>query len=41
MAKIIGGVTSSHIPAIGNAISQNMSQEPYWLRFFDGFQPAT
>ncbi len=40
MAKIIGGLTSSHIPAVGNAIEQGITQEPYWKRFFDGYQPA-
>ena len=40
MAKIIGGVTSSHIPAVGNAIANNLQQEPYWKRFFDGYEPA-
>ena len=40
MAKIIGGVTSSHIPAVGNAIANELTQEPYWKRFFDGYEPA-
>lgn len=40
MAKIIGGLTTSHIPAVGNAISQGLTQEPYWKRFFDGYVPA-
>ena len=40
MAKIIGGLTSSHIPAVGNAIEQGITQEPYWKRFFDGYEPA-
>ncbi|MCP4235246.1 MAG: protocatechuate 3,4-dioxygenase, partial [Aestuariibacter sp.] len=40
MAKIIGGITSSHIPAVGNAITQGITQEPYWKRFFDGYEPA-
>jgi protocatechuate 4,5-dioxygenase, beta chain len=40
MAKIIGGITSSHIPAVGNAIANNLTQEPYWKRFFDGYKPA-
>ncbi len=40
MARIIGGVTSSHIPAVGNAIANNLTQEPYWKRFFDGYGPA-
>jgi protocatechuate 4,5-dioxygenase beta chain len=40
MARIIGGVTSSHIPAVGNAIANNQTREPYWKRFFDGYEPA-
>lgn len=40
MARIIGGVTSSHIPAVGNAIANGLQQEPYWKRFFDGYTPA-
>lgn len=41
MAKIIGGVTCSHIPAVGNAIENGLQEEPYWKRFFDGYKPAT
>ncbi|MCP5145566.1 MAG: protocatechuate 3,4-dioxygenase [Gammaproteobacteria bacterium] len=40
MARILGGVTSSHIPAVGNAIANNLTQEHYWKRFFDGYGPA-
>ncbi|MBQ0756908.1 MAG: protocatechuate 3,4-dioxygenase [Amphritea sp.] len=40
MAKIIGGVTTSHIPAVGNAISDGLTQDHYWKRFFDGYQPV-
>ena len=40
MAKILGGITCSHIPAVGNAIANNLQQEPYWKRFFDGYVPA-
>lgn len=40
MARIIGGLTSSHIPAVGNAIENGVTQEPYWKRFFDGYEPA-
>jgi len=40
MARILGGVTSSHIPAVGNAIENGVTQEPYWKRFFDGYEPA-
>lgn len=39
MAKIIGGITSSHIPAIGNAIANRLFEEPYWKPFFDGYPP--
>ena len=37
MAKIVGGVTTSHIPAIGNAITKGLQEEPYWKPFFDGY----
>lgn len=40
MAKIIGGLTTSHIPAIGNAMHSKLEQEPYWKRFFDGYEPV-
>ena len=40
MAKVIGGITSSHIPAVGNAITEGLQQEPYWKRFFDGYKPT-
>ncbi len=37
MARIIGGFTTSHIPAIGNAIAKGQQNEPYWKPFFDSF----
>lgn len=37
MAKIVGGVTTSHIPAIGNAITKGLQNEPYWKPLFDGY----
>jgi protocatechuate 4,5-dioxygenase, beta chain len=40
MAKIIGGVTTSHVPAIGRAIAKNLQDDPYWKPFFDGFPPV-
>ena len=40
MAKIIGGLTTSHVPAIGGAIARGRQQEPYWKPFFDGFLPV-
>lgn len=40
MARIIGGIASTHVPAIGNAIARGLQDDPYWKPFFDGFPPA-
>ena len=40
MAQIIGGITTSHIPAIGNAIANKLWDDPYWKPFFDGYPPV-
>jgi len=40
MARIVGGITTSHIPAILNAMGEGKEQEPYWKRFFDGYEPV-
>lgn len=40
MARIIGALTTSHVPAIGGAIAKGIQQDPYWKPFFDGFAPA-
>jgi protocatechuate 4,5-dioxygenase, beta chain len=40
MARIIGGIGSSHVPAIGNAIEQNLQDDPYWKPFFAGYEPV-
>jgi protocatechuate 4,5-dioxygenase beta chain len=39
MAQLIGGLATSHIPAIGGAIHKGLQQDPYWKPFFDGFPP--
>jgi len=39
MAKIIGGLTTSHIPAVGNAIAKGLFNDPYWKPFFDAYPP--
>ena len=39
MATLIGGITTSHVPAIGRAIAGNLQQDPYFKPFFDGFAP--
>ena len=40
MARIIAGVTSSHVPAIGAAIDNKQTEEPYWKRVFSGFEKS-
>ena len=40
MASIIGGITSSHIPAIANAIENEAFADPYWKPFFDAYPPV-
>jgi len=40
MARIIGCLTSSHVPAIGAAIAKGRQEEPYWKEWFDGFTPV-
>jgi protocatechuate 4,5-dioxygenase beta chain len=37
MARVVGAVTTSHIPAIGRAIAKNMQNDPYWKPFFGPF----
>ncbi len=38
MAEIIAGVACSHVPAIGVAIDQGKTDEPYWQPLFQGFE---
>ena len=40
MARIIGGIATSHIPAIGKAIIRGAHDEPAWKAFFDGYKPV-
>jgi len=40
MAQIIGGITTSHVPAIGGAIARKRQQDPYWKPFFDAYAPV-
>lgn len=40
MATIVGGVGTSHIPAIANAIRNELHTDPYWEPFFDGYGPV-
>ncbi len=40
MAKILTGIGTSHVPAIGAAIDHGKTQDPYWKPLFDGYQWA-
>ena len=40
MAHLIGGLATSHVPAIGRAIHQGLQRDPYWKPFFDSFPPV-
>jgi protocatechuate 4,5-dioxygenase beta chain len=40
VAKIIAGVGSSHVPAIGAALDNGKTEEPYWKRVFSGFEKS-
>jgi protocatechuate 4,5-dioxygenase, beta chain len=40
MAKITASVYTSHVPAIGVAIDQGKTQEPYWQPLFKGYEPS-
>ena len=40
MATIVGGITTSHVPAIGRAIARNLQEDPYWKPWFAGFPPV-
>lgn len=40
MARIIGGIGSSHAPSIGAAWDKGQQREPVWAPLFDGYVPA-
>lgn len=42
MATIVGGLTTSHIPSIGNATPREdeLRNDPYWKTFFEGYGKA-
>lgn len=39
-AQLIGGIGSSHVPAVGAAIDHQKQDEPYWAPYFEKIQPA-
>ena len=40
MAKILGGVATSHTPTIGFALDTKKQQDPVWKPIFDGYRPV-
>jgi protocatechuate 4,5-dioxygenase, beta chain len=40
MAKITAGIGCSHVPAIGAAFDQGLTQDAYWKPLFDGYPAA-
>jgi protocatechuate 4,5-dioxygenase beta chain len=40
MARIVGGLATSHVPAIGAAIDLGKTEEDYWKPLFAGFRRA-
>ena len=38
MARIVAGVATSHVPAVGAAIDNKRTQEPYWTPVFQGYE---
>jgi protocatechuate 4,5-dioxygenase, beta chain len=40
MARIVGGIACSHVPAIGAALDKGTAGTPYWKPYFDGTAPA-
>lgn len=40
MAKVIAGIGTSHVPAIGAAIDMGKTGEPYWKPLFAGYEKS-
>jgi Catalytic LigB subunit of aromatic ring-opening dioxygenase len=40
MARLVGGVACSHVPAVGAAIDKGRTGEPYWAPYFAKLEPA-
>jgi protocatechuate 4,5-dioxygenase, beta chain len=38
MARLVAGVATSHVPAIGAALDNGRTQEPYWQKVFAGYE---
>src|SRR5947209_12543208 len=40
MAKILGGIGTSHVPTIGGAYDRNKQNDPDWAPLFSGYEPV-
>ena len=40
MARIVGGIGSSHTPTIGFALDANKQSDPVWAPIFAGYEPV-
>jgi Catalytic LigB subunit of aromatic ring-opening dioxygenase len=40
MARLVGGVGCSHVPAVGAAIDKGKTDDPYWAPYFAKLEPA-
>lgn len=40
MARVVGGVGCSHVPAVGVAIDKGKTGDPYWAEYFTKIAPA-
>jgi protocatechuate 4,5-dioxygenase beta chain len=38
MAKIVAGIATSHVPAVGHAVDSGRTQDDYWKPMFDGYE---
>lgn len=40
MARIVGGIATSHTPTIGFALDTHKEQDPVWAPIFEGYKPV-
>ncbi len=40
MARVIGGIGTSHIPSLAPVMDRGLQQTPEWKPFFDGYHPV-
>lgn len=40
MAKIVGGIATSHTPTIGFALDAGKQDDPVWSPIFKGYEPV-